>query len=101
MEIIINKVYSNNAYNYYNNGNFGFNCYEAEALGRVHNSFACVVLRPEVNVNTYCNARIAIPTLRCVAKRVQINLYALTIVTRRKQNIVNQLALCFWHPYNE
>ena len=64
-----------------------------KALGWVHNIFACVVLRPEVNVNTCCNAGIekfSIPALRCVATRVQINLYALPVATRRKQNIVNQ-----------
>ena len=56
--------------------------------------FACIALRPEVNVNAYCNARIknSIPALRCVATCVQINLYALLVAMRRKQlqNILNQ-----------
>ena len=55
--------------------------------------FACVVLQLEVNVNACCNARIeknSIPGLRCIAMRVQINLYALLVATQHKQNIVNQ-----------
>ena len=50
--------------------------------GGVHNIFACVALRPEVNVNACCNAGIekfSIPALRCIATRVQINLYALLV----------------------
>ena len=66
-------------------------------LGWVHNIFACVALQPELNVNACCNARlvkISIPTLRCIATCIQINLYALPVTTRRKQNIVNTALLC-------
>ena len=54
--------------------------------------FACVALRPEVDVNACCNTRIrnSIPALCCVAACVQINLYALLVAMQLKQNIVNQ-----------
>ena len=41
------------------------------AKGWVHNIFACVALRPEVNVNACCNAGIE----KFSIARVQINLY--------------------------
>ena len=36
------------------------------------------------------NRKISIPALRCIATRVQINLYALSVAMQCKQNLVNQ-----------
>ena len=59
-------------------------------------NFACVALRPGVNVNAWCNVRIEkILFLCCIAKCIQINLDALVVATRRKQNNYCELTLRF------